>query len=157
MWGKHESLLPFLRCKSKSGPRIGVRQSFQPASVRWFYCTHFHPKTQGQSSLILDRHTKAPSLGKGPPAGRGIGRLMNKQLVSSYGTDYSKEASKSQRLHARVSLTCIEFCLLDRLPSPPSIYMKLYSSSENTLIELYNHIEKYLMKLYNEMKALGKR
>ena len=30
-------------------------------------------------------------LGKRPPAGRGIGRRMNKQPVRSYGTDYSKE------------------------------------------------------------------
>ena len=30
--------------------------------------------------------------------------------------------------------------------------MKLYTSTENTLIKLYNYIEKYPIKLYNEVK-----
>lgn len=81
---------------------------------------------------------------------------MNKQPVRSYGTDYSKGTSKSRRLHAAVSLKCTK--------PVPAIYMKLYTSAENTLIKLtlysenaliklYNHIEKYLIKLYNEMKS----
>ena len=81
---------------------------------------------------------------------------MNKQPVRSYGTDYSKGTSKSRRLHAAVSLKCTK--------PVPSIYMKLYTSTENTLIKLtlylentlmklYNHIEKHLIKLYNEMKS----
>lgn len=81
---------------------------------------------------------------------------MNKQLVRSYGTDYSKETSKSRRLQAAVSLKCIK--------PVPAIYMKLYTSTENTLIKLtlypentliklYNYIEKYPIKLYNEMKS----
>ena len=41
----HSQPLP----NQKADPRIGVRQSFQPASVRWFYCTHFGQKTQGKS------------------------------------------------------------------------------------------------------------
>lgn len=81
---------------------------------------------------------------------------MNQQPVRSYGTDYSKETSKSRRLHAAVSLKCTK--------PVPAIYMKLYTSAENMLIKLtlypenilmklYNHIEKYLIKLYNEMKS----
>ena len=80
---------------------------------------------------------------------------MNKQLVRSYGTDYSKGTSKSRRLHAAVSLKCTK--------PVPTIYMKLYTSTENTLIKLtlypentliklYNCIEKCLIKLYNEVK-----
>ena len=80
---------------------------------------------------------------------------MNKQLVRSYGTDYSKGTSKSRRLHAAVSLKCTQ--------PVPAIYMKLYTSAENTLIKLtlylenaliklYNYIEKCLIKLYNEVK-----
>ena len=80
---------------------------------------------------------------------------MNKQLVRSYGTDYSKGTSKSRRLHAAVSLECTK--------PVPDIYMKLYTGAENalikltlypenTLIKLYNYIEKYLIKLYNEVK-----
>lgn len=81
---------------------------------------------------------------------------MNKQPVRSYGTDYSKGTSKSRCLHAAVSL---------KYTKPvPAIYMKLYTSSENTLIKLtlypentliklYNYIEKCLIKLYNEMKS----
>ena len=95
-------------------------------------------------------------LGKRPPAGRGIGRGMNKQLVRSHGTDYRKETSKSRRLQAAVSLECTK--------PVPTIYMKLYTSAENafikltlypenTLIKLYNYIEKCLIKLYNEMKS----
>ena len=95
-------------------------------------------------------------LGKRPPAGRGIGRLMNKHLIRSYGTDYSKGTSKSRRLQAAVSLKCTK--------PVPTIYMKLYTSAENTLIKLtfypentliklYNCIEKCLIKLYNEMKS----
>lgn len=106
--------------------------------------------------MILDRHTKALPLGKRPPAGLGIGRRMNKQPVRSYGTDYSKETSKSRRLHAAVSLECTK--------PVPAIYMKLYTSTgnalikltfypENTLIKLYNYIEKCPIKLYNEMKS----
>ena len=83
-------------------------------------------------------------LWKRPPAGRGIGRRMNKQLVHSYGTDYSKGTSKSRCLHAAVSLKCTK--------PVPAIYMKLYTSTENTLIKLYNYIEKCLIKLYNEVK-----
>ncbi len=48
-WYEMTSISTLCRCQSKSGPRIGVRQSFQPASVRWFYCTHFGQKTQGKS------------------------------------------------------------------------------------------------------------
>ena len=81
---------------------------------------------------------------------------MNKQLVRSYGTDYSKESSKSRRLQAALSLECTK--------PVPAIYMKLYTSAENmlikltlypenTLIKLYNCIEKRLIKLYNEMKS----
>lgn len=81
---------------------------------------------------------------------------MNKQLIRSYGTDYSKGTSKSRRLHAAVSLECTR--------PVPAIYMKLYTSAENTLtkltfypenalIKLYNYIEKYPIKLYNEMKS----
>lgn len=81
---------------------------------------------------------------------------MNKQLVRSYGTDYSKGTSKSRRLQAALSLKCAK--------PVPAIYMKLYTSTENalikltlcpenTLIKLYNYIEKCLMKLYNEMKS----
>ncbi len=81
---------------------------------------------------------------------------MNKQPVRSYGTDYSKGTSKSRRLHAAVSLKCTK--------PVPAIYMKLYTSSENTLIKLtlypentliklYNYIEKCPIKLYNEMKS----
>ena len=80
---------------------------------------------------------------------------MNKQPVRSYGTDYSKETSKSRRLQAALSLECTK--------PVPAIYMKLYTSAENmlikltlypenTLIKLYNCIEKRLIKLYNEMK-----
>ena len=80
---------------------------------------------------------------------------MNKQPVRSYGTDYSKETSKSRRLQAALSLKCTK--------PVPAIYMKLYTSSENTLIKLtlypentliklYNYIEKCLIKLYNEVK-----
>lgn len=81
---------------------------------------------------------------------------MNKQLIRSYGTDYSKGTSKSRRLHAAVSL---------KYTKPvPTIYMKLYTSAENALIKLtlypentpiklYNCIEKCLIKLYNEMKS----
>ena len=81
---------------------------------------------------------------------------MNKQLIRSYGTDCSKGTSKSRRLHAAVSL---------KYTKPvPAIYMKLYTSAENTLIKLtlyaentliklYNHIAKYLIKLYNEVKS----
>lgn len=85
-----------------------------------------------------------------------MGRRMNKQPVRSYGTDYSKETSKSRRLQAALSLECTK--------SVPAIYMKLYTSTENTLIKLtlypenaliklYNYIEKCLIKLYNEMKS----
>lgn len=81
---------------------------------------------------------------------------MNKQPVRSYGTDYSKETSKSRRLHAALSLECTK--------PVPAIYMKLYTNAENTLIKLtlypentpiklYNCIEKRLIKLYNEMKS----
>lgn len=81
---------------------------------------------------------------------------MNKQLVRSYGTDYSKGTSKSRRLYAAVSFKCTK--------PVPAIYMKLYTSAENelikltlypeyTLIKLYNYIEKYPIKLYNEMKS----
>ena len=81
---------------------------------------------------------------------------MNKQPVRSYGTDYSKETSKSRRLQAALSLECTK--------PVPAIYMKLYTSAENmlikltlypenTLIKLYNCIEKRLIKLYNEMKS----
>lgn len=70
---------------------------------------------------------------------------MNQQPVRSYGTDYSKETSKSRRLQAAVSLECTK--------PVPDIYMKLYTSTENTLIKLYNYIEKCLIKLYNEMKS----
>lgn len=70
---------------------------------------------------------------------------MNKQLVRSYGTDYSKETSKSRRLQAALSLECTK--------PVPAIYMKLYTSAENMLIKLYNCIEKRLIKLYNEMKS----
>lgn len=81
---------------------------------------------------------------------------MNKHLIRSYGTDYSKETSKSRRLYAAVSLECTK--------PVPTIYMKLYASTEstlikltfypgNTLIKLYNHIEKHPIKLYNEMKS----
>ena len=81
---------------------------------------------------------------------------MSKHLVRSYGTDYCKGTSKSRRLHAAVSLECTK--------PVPAIYMKLYTSTENTLIKLtlypentliklYDHIEKYLIKLYNEMKS----
>lgn len=70
---------------------------------------------------------------------------MNKQQVRSYGTDYSKGTSKSRRLHAAVSLKCTK--------PVPAIYMKLYTSAENTLIKLYNYIEKCPIKLYNEMKS----
>lgn len=81
---------------------------------------------------------------------------MNKQLVRSYGTDYSKGTSKSRRLHAALSLECTK--------PVPAIYMKLYKSTENALIKLtlypenaliklYNHIEKHPIKLYNEMKS----
>ena len=69
---------------------------------------------------------------------------MNQQPVRSYGTDYSKGTSKSRRLHAAVSLKCTK--------PVPAIYMKLYTSTENTLIKLYNYIEKCLIKLYNEVK-----
>ena len=48
-WYEMIGISTLSRCQSKSGPRIGVRQSFQPASVRWFYCTHFGQKTQGKS------------------------------------------------------------------------------------------------------------
>ena len=72
-------------------------------------------------------------LWKSPPAGRGIGRRMNKQLVHSYGTDYSKGTSKSRCLHAAVSLKCTK--------PVPAIYMKLYTSTENTLIKLYNEVK----------------
>lgn len=81
---------------------------------------------------------------------------MNKQLVRSYGTDYSKETSESRRLQAAVSLKCTK--------PVPAIYMRLYTSNENalikltfypenTLIKLYNYIEKCPIKLYNEMKS----
>lgn len=81
---------------------------------------------------------------------------MNKQLVRSYGTDYSKGTSKSRRLQAALSLKCTK--------PVPTIYMKLYTGAEkalikltfypeNTLIKLYNYIEKCLIKLYNEMKS----
>lgn len=81
---------------------------------------------------------------------------MNKQLVRSYGTDYSKGTSKSRRLHAAVSLECTK--------PVPATYMKLYMSventlikltfyPENTLIKLYSYIEKCPIKLYNEMKS----
>ena len=81
---------------------------------------------------------------------------MNKQLVRSYGTDYSKETWKSRRLQAALSIECTK--------PVPAIYMKLYTSTENTLIKLtlypentliklYNYIEKCLIKLYNEMKS----
>lgn len=81
---------------------------------------------------------------------------MNKQPVRSYGTDYSKETWKSRRLQAALSLKCTK--------PVPAIYMKLYTSAENTLIKLtlypektliklYNYIEKCLIKLYNEMKS----
>lgn len=70
---------------------------------------------------------------------------MNKQLVRSYGTDYSKGTSKSRRLQAALILECTK--------PVPAIYMKLYTGAENTLIKLYNYIEKYLIKLYNEMKS----
>lgn len=81
---------------------------------------------------------------------------MNKHLIRSYGTDYSKETSKSRRLQAAVSLKCTK--------PVPAVYMKLYTSAENTpikltlytentLIKLYNCIEKRLIKLYNEMKS----
>ena len=53
---------------------------------------------------------------------------MNKQLVRSYGTDYSKETSKSRRLQAALSLECTK--------PVPAIYMKLYTSTENALIKL---------------------
>ena len=48
-WYEMTGISTLSHCKSKSGPRIGVRQSFQPASVRWFYCTHLGQKTQGKS------------------------------------------------------------------------------------------------------------
>lgn len=81
---------------------------------------------------------------------------MNKQPVRSYGTDYSKGTSKSRRLQAALSLKCTK--------PVPAIYMKLYASTEstlikltfypgNTLIKLYNYIEKCPIKLYNEMKT----
>ena len=81
---------------------------------------------------------------------------MNKQPVRSYGTDYSKGTSKSRRFQAALSLKCTK--------PVPAIYMKLYTSAENTLIKLtlypentliklYNYIEKYPIKLYNEMKS----
>ena len=81
---------------------------------------------------------------------------MNKQPVRSHGTDYSKETSESRRLQAALSLECTK--------PVPAIYMKLYTSTENTLIKLtlypentliklYNYIEKCLIKLYNEMKS----
>lgn len=81
---------------------------------------------------------------------------MNKQLVRSYGTDYSKETWKSLRLQAAVSLKCTK--------PVPAIYMKLYTGTENALIKLtfypenalmklYNYIEKHPIKLYNEMKS----
>ena len=69
---------------------------------------------------------------------------MNKQLVRSYGTDYSKGTSKSRRLHAAVSLKCTK--------PVPAIYMKLYTSAENTLIKLTLYPENALIKLYNEVK-----
>ena len=53
---------------------------------------------------------------------------MNQQPVRSYGTDYSKGTSKSRRLHAAVSL--------EYTKPVPAIYMKLYTSTENTLIKL---------------------
>ena len=105
--------------------------------------------------MILDRHTKAPSPREEAAGRAGIGRRINKQPVRSYGTDYSKGTSKSRRLHAAVSL---------KYTKPvPAIYMKLYTSTENTLIKLtlypentliklYNCIEKCLIKLYNEVK-----
>ena len=69
---------------------------------------------------------------------------MNKQPVRSYGTDYSKGTSKSRRLHAAVSL---------KYTKPvPAIYMKLYTSTENTLIKLTLYLENALIKLYNEVK-----
>ena len=69
---------------------------------------------------------------------------MNKQLVRSYGTDYSKGTSKSRRLHAALSL---------KYTKPvPAIYMKLYTSAENTLIKLTLYPENTLIKLYNEVK-----
>lgn len=106
--------------------------------------------------MILDRHTKAPSPREKAAGRAGIGRRINKQPVRSYGTDYSKETSKSRRLQAALSLKCTK--------PVPAIYMKLYTSAENTLIKLtfypentlmklYNYIEKCLIKLYNEMKS----
>ena len=64
--------------------------------------------------------------------------------------------SKARRLHAALSLKCTK--------PVPAIYMKLYTSTENTLIKLtfysentlmklYSYIEKCLIKLYNEMKS----
>ena len=61
----------------------------------------------------------------------------------------------SRRLQAALSLECTK--------PVPAIYMKLYTSTENTLIKLtlypentliklYNYIEKCLIKLYNEVK-----
>lgn len=95
--------------------------------------------------MILDRHTKAPSPREKAAGRAGIGRRINKQPVRSYGTDYSKETWKSRRLQAALSLECTK--------PVPAIYMKLYTSAENTLIKLYNYIEKCLIKLYNEMKS----
>lgn len=69
---------------------------------------------------------------------------MNKQPVHSYETDYSKGTSKSQRLHAAVSLECTK--------PVPAIYMKLYTSTENALIKLTLYPENTLIKLYNEVK-----
>ena len=50
-WYEMTSISTLSHCQSKSGPRIGVRQSFQPASVIWFYCTHLDGKTQDRSWL----------------------------------------------------------------------------------------------------------
>lgn len=69
---------------------------------------------------------------------------MNKQLVRSYGTDYSKGTSKSRRLQAALSLKCTK--------PVPAIYMKLYTSAENALIKLTLYPENTLIKLYNEVK-----
>ena len=103
----------------------------------------------------MDRHTKAPSPREKAAGRAGIGRRINKQPVRSYGTDYSKETWKSRRLQAALSIKCTK--------PVPAIYMKLYTSAENTLIKLtlypentliklYNYIEKCLIKLYNEVK-----
>ena len=69
---------------------------------------------------------------------------MNKQLIRSYGTDYSKETWKSRRLQAALSLKCTK--------PVPAIYMKLYTSTENALIKLTLYPENTLIKLYNEVK-----